>query len=99
MKKAITIALFTAIILETAACAGAETSNPNETSGKGDPTSQVQSETADPNADSLPDNLDFSNAVIKVLGRRSRRIRNGSGHSEHNRPYDLRFGHKVHIPR
>lgn len=67
MKKAITIALFTAIILETAACAGAETKSPNETSGKGDQTSQIQSETADPNADSLPDNLDFGNAVIKVL--------------------------------
>ena len=55
MKKAISIALLTAIILETVACAGAETSNPNETSDNESPTSQSQSETADPNADSLPD--------------------------------------------
>lgn len=67
MKKLIALLLLSALILETAACAssGTESGGTDDSSETG--TSAAQTETADPLADSLPDNLDFGGVTINVM--------------------------------
>ena len=63
MKKAVSIAILTAIILQTS-CSSAPTQT-TDTSG----ADITENETTqnDPNEDSLPDDLDFDDITIKVL--------------------------------
>ncbi len=63
MKKALSIALLTAIILQTS-CATTQTEAPDTSGAENTGTTAAPD---DPNADSRPDNLDFGGITIKVL--------------------------------